>query len=64
MTQESKEVTEDEAPWEPLLVRCHPNSLQAKALNDPELAEKLRLGRLRQREDALAMEAWYRSGCT
>ena len=55
---------EEEGPKGSLLPKFHPNSLQAKALKDPELAEKLRRGRQEADEEAQVWEHWARSGCT
>lgn len=44
------------------LVKCHPNSLLAKAGKDPALMKKIKEGWRRAREDQNSFERWKRRG--
>jgi len=41
----------------------HPNSIEARAQKDPELARRLKRGRMEADEDLHSIETWVRDGC-
>lgn len=43
-------------------LKCHVNSLEAKAMHDPELRRRIADGRYAANQQANHMEGWFRGG--